>query len=166
MRIYECELPPYKQPKYFPVRIFSLEYIRQMINSDDIQFVAFKKNQQLRIKGQIGSFICNNIATREEAHKMLKEMNFSLIFPWHYDPCGIITETKIKNNISTYAHVPKPEIERFMNHTEWEEKNLLYIEQQPSTSIISHTGNPQVQEEKRPKKHVSPLVIEVLANNF
>jgi hypothetical protein len=45
--------PPYKLPKYFPVRIFSLEYIRQMINSDDIHFVAFKKKQQLRIRGRL-----------------------------------------------------------------------------------------------------------------
>jgi hypothetical protein len=60
IRVYGCELPPYKLPKFLPVRIFSLEYIRQMINSDDIHFVAFKKKQQLRIKGQIGSFICNN----------------------------------------------------------------------------------------------------------
>jgi hypothetical protein len=84
--IYGCELPPYKLPKYFPVRIFSLEYIRQMINSDDIHFVAFKKKQQLRIKGQIGSFICNNRAAGEEANKLLQEMKFRQSFTWHYDP--------------------------------------------------------------------------------
>jgi hypothetical protein len=61
-----------------------------MINSDDIHFVAFKKKQQLKIKGQIGSLICNNRATGEEKNNILKEMNFSLRFPWNYDPCGII----------------------------------------------------------------------------
>jgi hypothetical protein len=121
IRVYGCELAPYKLPKYFPVRIFSLEYIRQMINSDDIHFVAFKKKQQLRIRGQIGSFICNNRAAGEEANKLLIEMKFSTSFPWHYDPCGIIAETRLKNIISPYAHVPKPEIEKFMNQTEWEE---------------------------------------------
>jgi hypothetical protein len=60
IRVYGCELAPYKLPKYFPVRIFALEYIRQMINSDDIHFVSLKKKQQLRIKGKIGSFICNS----------------------------------------------------------------------------------------------------------
>jgi hypothetical protein len=110
-----------------------------MINSDDIHFVAFKKKQQLRIKGQIGSFICNSRATGEESNKMLKEMNFSLSFPWHYDPCGIIAKTVLKNNISPYAHVPKPEIERFMNQTEWEENTLLDTEQQPSPA--SHFTN-------------------------
>jgi hypothetical protein len=60
IRMYGCELAPYKLPKYFPVRIFALEYIRQMINSYDIHFVSLKKKQQLRIKGKIGSFICNS----------------------------------------------------------------------------------------------------------
>jgi hypothetical protein len=50
--IYGCELAPYKLPRYVPIRIFTLEYIRQMINSDGIHFVALKKKQQLRIKGR------------------------------------------------------------------------------------------------------------------
>jgi hypothetical protein len=45
------ELAPYKLPKYLPVRIFAMEYIRQMINSDDIHFLSLKKKKQLRIKG-------------------------------------------------------------------------------------------------------------------
>ena len=44
IRVYGCELAPYNMPKYLPVRIFSLEYIRQIINSDDIHFVSLKKN--------------------------------------------------------------------------------------------------------------------------
>jgi len=45
IRVYDHELPPYKMPKNFPVKIFTLEYIRQMINLDDIHFVDFKKKQ-------------------------------------------------------------------------------------------------------------------------
>jgi len=51
IRVYGCKLAPYKLPKYLPVRIFSLEYIRQMINSDDIHFLSLNKKQQLKIKG-------------------------------------------------------------------------------------------------------------------
>jgi hypothetical protein len=51
IRVYGSDLAPYKLPKYLPVRIFSLEYIRQMINSDDIHFMSLKKKQQLKIKG-------------------------------------------------------------------------------------------------------------------
>jgi len=57
-----------------------------MINYDDIHFVSLKKTQQLRIKGQIGSFICKNRGAREESDKLLKEMKFVMSFTWHYDP--------------------------------------------------------------------------------
>ena len=99
-----------------------------MINSDDIHFVAFQKKQQPKIKGQIGSFICNSRVEREEANKFLKEMKLNISFPWHYDPCGIIAETRLKNKISPYAHVPKPEIEKFMNQTQWGKNTLIDTE--------------------------------------
>jgi hypothetical protein len=77
-------------PKYLPVRTFTLEYIRQMIKSGDIHFMSLKKKQQLRIKGQIGYFICNNRGITEEANKLLKEMKFFMSFPWNYDSYGVI----------------------------------------------------------------------------
>jgi hypothetical protein len=43
IRVFACELAPYKIPRYVPVRIFALEYIRQIMNSDDIHFVSLKK---------------------------------------------------------------------------------------------------------------------------
>jgi hypothetical protein len=88
-----------------------------MTNYDDIHFVSFKKKQHLRIKSQIGSFICNNRAGGEEANNLLKEMNFNLSFPWNYDPFGIISETRLKHKTYPYAHVPNPEVEKFMNQT-------------------------------------------------
>lgn len=36
--VYGCELAPYKLPRYVPMRIFSLEYKRQMINMDETHF--------------------------------------------------------------------------------------------------------------------------------
>jgi hypothetical protein len=142
IRVYGCELAPYKLPKYLPMRIFSLEYIRQMINSDDIHFVSLKKKQQLRIKGKIGSFICNSRGVGEEADKLLKEMKFEVSFLWHYDPCGIISEMRVKNKNVPYVHIPKPEIERFVNQTEWEPNTLEEIEQQDPSVTISQTTTP------------------------
>jgi len=142
IRVYGCELAPYKLPKYFPVRIFSLEYIRQMINSDDIHFVSLKKKQQLRIKEQIGSFICNSRAAEEEADKILREMKFETSFMWHYDPYGIILEMRVKNKNILYVHTPKPEIEKFVNQTEWEPNTLVEIEYQDTSFIISQMTTP------------------------
>jgi hypothetical protein len=151
IKIYECDLAPYKLPRYVPIRIFTLEYIRQMINSDDINFVTLKKKRQLRIKGQIGSFICNSRYAREEGNKLLKEMKFGSSFPWHYDPCGIIAKMRLRNKISPYAHVPKPEIEKFMNQIEWEVNTLEDAEQQSPLDILSQTTTPQIPKEKKPK---------------
>jgi hypothetical protein len=129
IKVYGCELEPYKLPKYFPVRIFYLEYIRQIMNSYDIHFVSLKKKQQLRIKGQIGSFICNSQGAGEEANRMLREMKFFLSFPWHYDPCRIISEMWVKNKNILYVHVSKPEIEKFANQTVWVPDTLVKVEQ-------------------------------------
>ena len=93
-------------------------------------------------------------------------MKFSIIFLWHYDPYDIIVETRLKNKISPYAHVPKPEIEKFMNQTKWEEETVLDIEQQYPPASISQTTTPQALAEKRPRKDVSPSVTEVLADDF
>jgi hypothetical protein len=51
IRVYGCELAPYKLPRYMSVIIFALEYIRQIMNSDDVHFVSLKNKQQLWIKG-------------------------------------------------------------------------------------------------------------------
>jgi hypothetical protein len=166
IRVFECELEPYKLPRYVPVRIFALEYIRQIMNSDHIHFVSLKKKQQLRIKGQIGSFICNSRGAGEEADRMLKEMKFSTSFIWHYDPCGIISDMRVKNKNALYAHESKPEIEKFANQIVWLPDTLLDLEQQvPSTSALPAT-TPQVLKEKRPRQESSPPVAEVSSEEF
>jgi len=43
IRIYGCQLAPYKLPKYLPMRLFALEYYRQIMNSDEVNFVSAKK---------------------------------------------------------------------------------------------------------------------------
>jgi len=43
IRIYGYELCPYKLPKYVPMRLFALEYFRQLINSDLTHFCNANK---------------------------------------------------------------------------------------------------------------------------
>jgi hypothetical protein len=73
IRVYGCELPTIQLPKYLPVRIFALEYIRQMINSDDIHFVSFKKKQQLRIKRPNWFFHMQQQSCRRRANNLFKQ---------------------------------------------------------------------------------------------
>ncbi len=73
IRVYRCEFPPYRLPKFVPMRIFSLEYIRQMVHMDNLHFVAAKKNSQFKIKAQVGPFICNTKAVGKEANSLLNK---------------------------------------------------------------------------------------------
>jgi hypothetical protein len=98
------------------------------MNSDDIHFVSFKKKQQLRLKAQIGPFICNNRGVGDEGDKQLKEMKFPTSFAWNYDPHGIISDMRLKNETGQYVHEPRPEIEKFANQTEWEPDTLEDVE--------------------------------------
>jgi len=73
IRIYGCELPPYKLPKYLPMRLFSLEYYRKMINSDEIHFMKTKKKAKLRIKDHLGPFICKKKEQGKRQRKSLRD---------------------------------------------------------------------------------------------
>lgn len=111
IRVYGFELAPYKFPKYVPMIIFSLEYIRQMINMDDLHFVSRKRKSQFKIKSNIGSFICKPRSTGVEADTLLKKMNFQPSFTWFYDPFSIIYALRAELKMSLYNHTPRSEIE-------------------------------------------------------
>jgi hypothetical protein len=166
IRVYGCEFPPYRLPKYLPVRISSLEYIRKMVNSDDIHFVAAKNKSQLRIKTQIGPFIYNNKSVGEESDNLLKQMRFTLSSNWRYDPFGVISELKIKQRSTPYVHTQKPEVEKYMNQIEWQENTLLETKEKHAPITASHTNTPQNQVEKISRKEFSPSVTEVSAKDF
>ena len=80
--MYGCQLTPYKLPKYLPTRIFALEYIRHIVNLDDVNLVSFKKKSWFKIKNKLSPFIYNNRDAREEAERCLQEMKFSDSFKW------------------------------------------------------------------------------------
>ena len=84
--MYGSKLVPYKLPKYLPMRIFSLEYIRQILNSDEINFLSTKKKTQFKIKNQLGPFICNNRNAGKEADKCLQKLKFRTISNGHMIP--------------------------------------------------------------------------------
>jgi len=43
IRMYGCELCPFKLPKYVPMRLFALECFKQIINADLVHFCGAKK---------------------------------------------------------------------------------------------------------------------------
>jgi len=122
IKIYGCELPPFKLPKYVPLRLFALEYYRQMINSYQIHFTKAKKKAHLKIKDHLGPFICNNREAGKVAEAILEShMKLNKIFGWKYDPHSFIYDRRMKNRLSPYFHHRIPEIEQYENMDEWRE---------------------------------------------
>ena len=59
IRMYGSELCPYRLPRYVPLRLFALEYYRQLISLDLTHFHSTKKKAQLKFKDQLGPFLMN-----------------------------------------------------------------------------------------------------------
>jgi len=54
------------------MRIFSLEYFRQIVNSDEVHFLFAKKKNQFKMKNQLGPFIFNNREARPKVDRLLQ----------------------------------------------------------------------------------------------
>lgn len=124
-RIYGAILAPYKFPKFFTTRIFSLEYIRQILNVDAVNFTASKKKAQFKLRSQIGSFIIKNRDALKEVSNKLSVFKFQESFYWNYDPQGIISNLRIKNKLPRFLHESKPIIEKYANRLEWVANTLI-----------------------------------------
>jgi len=128
VRIYGCELAPYRLPKYVPMRLFALEYIRQFGNADMIHLYGRSKKAQLKIIHQLGPFIFNKREEAwEEADKMLKNvLLLKTSFYWApYEPNHFISLRRVKYRLTGYGHCSIPQIEQYANQQEWVEGTLV-----------------------------------------
>ena len=80
IRIFGSNLLPYKLLKYMNIRIFAFGYLRQILNSKSINFLAERKKTQFKLKNQVGPFIINNREAEKEISKRLVEFKFQEIF--------------------------------------------------------------------------------------
>ena len=134
LRIFGSNLLPYKFPKHVCMIIFSLEYLRQILNSDSINFMAAKKKTQFKLKNQVGPFIINHRDAEKEVTKKLSEFKFEESFPWNYDPQGILSKLRVKCKLTPFIHESKPEIEKISNQMEWIENTMREAASQKDTT--------------------------------
>ena len=118
-------MAPYKLPRFVTTRIFALEYLRQLLNVDEINFIASRKRTQFKLKNQIGPFIVNNRKSANEINVKLKEYKFPYSFMWNYDPQGILSTMRVKCKFPVFLHDSKPHIEKYANKIEWELNTLF-----------------------------------------
>lgn len=115
--VYGCELCPFRLPKYVPMRIFALEYYRQLIQSDLTHFHNSRKKAHLKFKHQLGPFIMNKKEGWEDADLILKDKyKLSYSFRWvPYDPEGVISARRTKYRLLGYRHYQYSHIEKYAN---------------------------------------------------
>jgi len=127
IKIYGCELSPYKLPNYVPMRLFALEYFKQFISSYLTHFYGARKRAQLKIRNQLGHFIFNKRKAWEEADKILRDqlMLKQSFYLAPYDPEHFISYRKVKNKLTGYVHHKIHEIQKYANQQEWVEGTLV-----------------------------------------
>jgi len=125
--MYGCELCPYRLPRYVPMRLFALEYYRQLISSDLTHFHSTKKKAQLKYKYQLGPFLMNKKEGWQDVDQILgQKYRLKRSFWWvPYDPCGFINARRIKYRLSDYDHCRIPDIEQYENQDEWVQGRLV-----------------------------------------
>jgi len=121
IRIYGCELCPYRLPKYVPMRLFALEYYRQLINSDLTHFHSAKKKANIKFRDHLGPFTMNKKDGWQEADQILgQQLKLKKSFWWvPYDPEGFINARRLKFRLHAYNHTPLAQVQPFANQNEW-----------------------------------------------
>ena len=76
LRIFGTILFPFKLPKFLTIRVFALQYLRQILNVDVINFMASKKKTQFKLKNKIGPFIVNKRDAEKEIARIFSEYKF------------------------------------------------------------------------------------------
>ena len=126
IRVYGCELDPYRMPRYVLMRLFALEYFRQFGNADLVHFHSENKKVQLKVRNQLCRFLYNK---REEGWKevdmILESLQLETRFRWvPYDPNHFISLRRVKHKLGGYTHIRLPHIEKYANLLSWKEGTL------------------------------------------
>ena len=102
------------------MRLFALDYYRQLIHSDLTHFHSSKKKAHLKFKHHLGPFIMNKKEGWQDADQILKDKyKLSKSFRWvPYDPEGFICARRVKYRLLGYEHCKYPHIEQYANQQE------------------------------------------------
>ena len=101
------------------MRIFSLEFIKESLNVEQLHFFPAKKGNMFKLGKFLGSFVVNSRHAFKVVESLLKKINFELGYFWNYDPHGVIAQRREKIKSSTYEHEYRPQIEWKANHDSW-----------------------------------------------
>jgi hypothetical protein len=102
--VYGCHESPYLLPIFPTPRIFSLEFIKQIIISETENFLTLCKASNLKFPFIIGPFIVKSRSCLYQIQSKLKEFGFSQLQGRRYDPHQIISKRILMNKQAPYEH--------------------------------------------------------------
>ena len=104
LRIYGFTGHPYKLPAFLTPRIFSLEFMRQRLQSEEEHFGAFKKSSNIKFPLKVGSFIFKRKGALVFIEKLLESMEFQKGPKINYDPHHVMSLRKQANKNKPFDH--------------------------------------------------------------
>lgn len=114
-RLYGASSSPYRLPKFVPMRLFALEFIRQSLKVDQVHFVPMKKCYFFKLRKAMGPFIVNTRQVAQEVERLLNDMCLLQVVEWAYDAHQIISKRRLENGYSTFVHESRLETEKLAN---------------------------------------------------
>ena len=91
-------------PIYLTPSVFKLELIKKRISADEEYFTTHKKDSWIKYPINFGPFIVKKPASLPKVEKVLKAMNFQVTHAHNYDPKGIISQSRVQVQRSTFIH--------------------------------------------------------------
>ena len=104
LRIYGFTGQPYRLPSFLTPRIFTLDFMRQRLLSEEEHFGAFKKYSSIKFPLKVGPFIFKGKGALDFTEKLLKNMDFIKDVNVNYDPHHVISLRKQANKNKPFEH--------------------------------------------------------------
>ena len=80
IKMYGIESTPYKFPKLLTPRVIVLEYVRQLVEIDEIHFREIQKERKVEFSHSCGILCCNWKKECQRGHKSDGKIEFSKTF--------------------------------------------------------------------------------------
>jgi len=128
IRIYVFELEPYQLPIYIPPILFSLEYCRQILMTDQFHFVSKNKKSYFSLPAEVSSFLIKSRSYIDYINKFLTSYHLKNDISCNFYPYHVIFKHGKNVGLPVYQHCPNIAIEMIANKNTWQEvKNVLIM---------------------------------------
>ena len=102
--VYGFTKGPYSLLSFIAPRIFALEFIKKILQSETEHFLNFKKASNFKIPSNIGPLVVKSKSTLSVVERLMKVMNFKEMKKIRYDPYHVISQRREQNKIIPFEY--------------------------------------------------------------